>query len=272
MNNLSVRWHPGGWRDTEFDWDRTDRNHFNLITHRKWRQPPDFRWFTGDEDPTFDSRPSNELMYIRGVGNLQPEQRDSYGPYATYNADVVDSILICAVRAAYERLIEQLAFSFEVSVVDAFDFVVRDEIDEADPSAYRHHIHRVVAWSLEDAAELQARRERDAVAAQDKRDRAAFADMTATYGFTLETFVAALARASSKKPTGPAPSGEHINRNAAKDLRNAGFSIDAGGVRRLLQLVERYSPETLPEVLRPAQVSSVAPLPNNTGRPHGNED
>jgi hypothetical protein len=145
MNNLSVRWHPGGWRLTDFDWHRTDHNRFNLITHRTWREPPDFHWFVGDEDPTFDGRPSNELMYIRGVGNLQPEPRDSYGPYATYNSDVVDSILICAVRSAYEGLIRHLEYCFEVDVVDAFDFATRDEIDEADPSPYRSEIHRVVA-------------------------------------------------------------------------------------------------------------------------------
>ncbi|WP_146214394.1 hypothetical protein [Rhizobium sp. 11515TR] len=253
MNNLSVRWHPAGWRDTEFDWHRTDHGYFNLITHRKWSQPPDFHWFTGDEDPTFDSRPSNELMYIRGVGNLRPEPRGNYGPYAIYNTDVVDSILICAVRAAYEGLVKQLAHSFEVTVIDAFDFKVRDEVDDVDPPRYRREIHRVVAWSIEDAAELKARRERDEAAAQNERDRAEFAGVTETYGFTLEMFVAVLLHASSKKPSGPIPSREHINRNAARNLRNAGFSIDAGGVRRVRQLIERYSPKALPESLSPEE-------------------
>jgi hypothetical protein len=271
MNNLSVRWYPGGWRDTEFDWHRTDHSYFNLITHRKWRQPPDFHWFTGDEDPTFDSRPSNELMYIRGVGNLRPEPRDSYGPYAIYNADVVDSILICAVRAAHEGLHEQLAHSFEVTAVDVFDFKVRDEVDDADPSPYRSELHRVVAWSIEDAAELKTRREGDAAAAQDKRDRAEFAGVTKTYGFSVEMFVAALLHASSKKPSGPIPSREHINRNTAKDLRNAGFSIDAGGVRRVRQLIERYSPKALPESLRPEETPPAAPLLSNVFRLHENE-
>jgi len=105
MRNLSVRWHPKDWRNAIFDWHRTDHNHFNLITHRKWTEPPDFHWFEGDEEPTFDSRPSNELVYLRGVGNLRPEPCDTYGPYATFNDDVVASILICAVRAAYERSI-----------------------------------------------------------------------------------------------------------------------------------------------------------------------
>jgi hypothetical protein len=261
MNNLSVRWHPGGWKLTDFDWHRTDHHYSNLITHRKWREPPDFHWFVGDEDPTFDSRPSNELMYIRGVGNLRPEPRDSYGPYSTYNADVVDSILICAVRSAYEGLIRQVECSFEVTVVDAFDFVTREEVDEADLSPYRSSIRRVIAWSLEDAAELRARRERDAAAEQDRSDRAEFANVIETYGFTPEALVAALLRASSKKLTGPAPSSEHTNRNAAKDLRNAGFKVDAKDVRRIRQFIERYNPEMLPEQLRPLSVEVPAPLP-----------
>ena len=265
MNNLSVRWHPGGWKLTDFDWHRTDHHYSNLITHRKWCEPPDFHWFVGLEDPTFDSRPSNEVMYIRGVGNLRPEPRESYGPYATYNADVVDSILICAVRSAYEGLIRQLQHSFEVDVVDAFDFVTQEEVDEADASPYRSSIRRVIAWSLEDAAELGARRERDAATERDKRDRAELANIAVSHGFSFEVLVAAVLRASSRKRAGPAPSGEHVDRNAAKHLRDAGFKVDAGDVRRIRQLIERYNPENLPEELRLASLApSAAPLsPNN---------
>jgi hypothetical protein len=275
MNNLSVRWHPGGWKLTDFDWHRTDHHYSNLITHRKWREPPDFHWFVGDEDPTFDSRPSNELMYIRGVGNLRPEPRDSYGPYATYNADVVDSVLICAVRSAYEGVIRQLEYSFAVDVVDAFDFVTRNEVDQTDPSPYQSPIRRVVAWSLEDAAELRARRERDAAVEQDKQDRAELANVTATHGFALEALVAALLRASSKRPSGLAPSGAHVNRDAAKSLRGAGFKVDAGNVRRIRQLIERYNPEILPEALRSASLAqppSAPTLPDNVVPLRGNED
>jgi hypothetical protein len=100
MNNLSVRWHPGGWRHSDIDWGRAGQHLPNLITHRKWNQPTDFRWFVGDEQPTFDARPTNELMYVRGVGNLEPNPDIQYGPYAQYNHDVVDSVLVCAVRSA----------------------------------------------------------------------------------------------------------------------------------------------------------------------------
>jgi hypothetical protein len=239
MNNLSVRWHPGGWRDTAHDWSNRDHDFGNLITRRKWRQPPDFHWFSGDEEPTFNSRASNELMYIRGVGNLCPEPRE-YGPF-TYNRDVVHSILICAVRNAYERLIEQLQRSFEVKVLDGFDFEVRDEIDETDIGLRPYPIHRVVGWSLEDAEELQARRERLRATEEEQRDRAELANVAQTYGFTLEAFAAAVAYAASKKPTGPSPTAETINRNAAKHLRIAGFQIDAGKIRRIRELLERYN-------------------------------
>ena len=251
MNNLSVCWHPGGWKHSYFDWNGAGQNHFNLISQRKWPQPPDFRWFVGNEPSTFDSRASNELMYIRGVGNLRPEPHENYGPYATYNADVVDSILICAVRSAYEGLIERLKYSFEVDVVDAFDFLIRDETDVDAPHSDQFPIHRVVAWSLEDAGELRIRREQEAAAKQEREDRVELANIALTYGFTLEVFVDALIRASSTGSTGSEPSDEVANRKAAKDLRSSGFNVNAGHVRHVRQLIERYNPKTLPEALRP---------------------
>ncbi|RWH79135.1 MAG: hypothetical protein EOQ86_14610 [Mesorhizobium sp.] len=265
MNNLSVRWHPAGWRDSEFDWRRPDHHYSNLITHRKWQQPPDFHWFVGDEQPTFDSRPSNELMYVRGVGNLRPAPREEYGPYASYNRDIVDSILICAVRSAYETLLSQLEYSFDVTLIHAFDFVTRDEGDENDPWSARYPIRRVISWTIEDAVDLYARRDQEASLAKEHADRAKLENVATAYGFTLETFVGALLRASSVKRTGPAPSGEHLNRNAAKELRNAGFKIHAGEVRDIRELIERHRIEVLPEFLRP-EVSEAPIPPNNIVR------
>ena len=149
-NNLSVRWHPGGWSESESDWSRGYSS--NLIARRRWRERPDFRQFTGDEEPHFNRRPTNELMYIRGVGNLETEPRSDYGPYATFNRDVVDSILVCAVRSAYESLIEQLKHSFAVTVMDGFDFVTREEMVDIDPFSHRTATRRVVSWSLENAS------------------------------------------------------------------------------------------------------------------------
>jgi hypothetical protein len=108
-----------------------------------------------------------------------------------------------------------------------------------------------------------------------KHDRAELANVPATHGFALEAFVAAFLRASSKKSSGPAPSGEHVNRDAAKGLRGAGLKVDAGDVRRIRQLIERYNPEILPEELRPAPLALppvALSLSNNVVRLRGSED
>lgn len=249
MNNLSVCWHPGGWKHSQFSWDGVNQNYSNLITQRRWLQSPDFRYFEGDEPPTFEGRASNELMYIRGVGNLRPNPRESYGPYAKYNADVLDSILICAVRSAYEELIDRLKFNFEVEVGDAFDFEVREEI-AADSSQFP--IHRVTAWSLEDAGELRARREQEAIALQEQKDQSEFAEIARTYRITPEAFVEILLRFSRPQLTAPRSSDESVNRRVAKEMRSSGFNVDIGNVRRIRQLIERCKPEILPEALRPA--------------------
>lgn len=255
MNNLTVRWHPGGWRDSEFNRGSGASAYSNLVPSRRWKEPPDFQWFTGDEDPDFDSRPSNELMFIRGVGNLCPEPVEAYGPYATFNGDVVDSILICAVRTAYEALIVQLANNFEVTVLDAFDFVTRDKSDSSDDGPFRSPIHRVIAWELEDAATLKARREREQADRRLKEDLATLDRMEERTGLTPESFVNSLVEAGRRKRTGPAPNAENINRNAAKSLRAAGHNLDAGQVRHLRQLIELYRPNLLPDELRPAPKS-----------------
>jgi hypothetical protein len=267
MNNLSVRWHPAGYRHTYtyIDLSVNHESSPNLIENRKWQHPPDFRWFTGDEEPTFDSRASNELMFLRGVGNLKPSPSEAYGPYATYNRDVVDSILICAVRAAYEGLIRQLELSFQVAVVDAFDFEIRKEADQRSGLS-GSSIERVVSWSLEDAAELKLSQEREAQAKREAQERSELANVRSTYGFEIDVLIEAVHRASKKKDTGPAPTGEHANRNAAKELRAAGFRIDAGQVRRLRQLVERYAAEKLPEGLRPSPPAEPSTPPSNVVR------
>jgi len=262
MNNLSVRWYPGGWRQTEFDWDRATYSRVNLIQQRKWIRPPDFHWFTGDEDPYFDSRPSNELMYIRGVGNLRPQPRGEYGPYATHNSDVVDSILVCAVRSAYEALARELAFSFEVEVIDAFDFVILDEIDESD-RMFSSTTHRVIGWSLEDAAQLKLRRDREKTEKQEKQDRSEFDNIAAVHGFAIEQFVQALVAASAKQASRQVLDDEKINRDAAKLLRNNGFSVHAGVVRRIRELLGRYSPQNLPEMLQPTPTEPPPLLSSN---------
>jgi hypothetical protein len=249
MNNLSVCWHPGGWSESSFDWRNTGE-HRNLIECRKWAEPPDFWWFVGDEEPTFQGRATNELMYIRGVGNLDPEPREQYGPYATYNDDVVDSILICAVRSAYERLVTRLEESFDVVVMDAFDFVTRDESRDRDPKLNDWPTKRVIGWSLEDAAQLRDRRALAEQAEKEQRERGDLEAVSSSHGCSIEQIIEALVRAYSSRPRGRIVSDENANRDAAKSLRATGAQIDTGDIRRIRELMERYRAETIPATLR----------------------
>jgi hypothetical protein len=77
-DNLSVVWHPSGWKQPQHDWSNVDEGS-NVIAIRKEQNPSDFIWFQGDEKQYGQSRASNELMYIRGVGSLNPTPRDEYG-------------------------------------------------------------------------------------------------------------------------------------------------------------------------------------------------
>lgn len=145
--NLTVRWYPAGWyhscpRVPTPGGARVT----SVLDTTEFEQPTDFTWFTGDEEASFAGRPSNELMYLRGVGNLRPAPRSEYSQYVTHNRDVVDAILICAVRAAYEHLISSLKQSFDIVVIDRFEFELRDEKPlEGDLGL---PVHRVVSWSI----------------------------------------------------------------------------------------------------------------------------
>jgi hypothetical protein len=249
MNNLSVCWHPGGWHESVMDW-RRGGDHRNLIEGRRWPEPPDFSWFMGDEEPTFQGRATNELLYVRGVGSLDPKPREHYGAYATFNHDVVDSILLCAVRCAYERLVRQLEENFEVTVLDAFEFVTREERKENDSREPDWPIQRVVDWSLEDAAQLRARHERAEQEERERKERHELETIEPTYGCSMEAILDALVRACSARSRGSPVSQENINRDASKALRANGAKIDAGEMRRVRQLIERYRPEILPAVLQ----------------------
>jgi hypothetical protein len=250
MNNLSVRWYPAGYHRSYIAFDVSGSEWTNVVARRKWDCRPDFMYFTGDEEASFQGRATNELMYVRGVGSLRPDPYE-YGSHVMYNRDVVDGILICAVRSAYETLIQQLELSFEVDVLDAFDFVIREESDPEDPFTERFPNRRVVDWSLQGAAELERAREAEAELRRRAAEEAELASVEEKFGCSLEKLIRALERASTSPGVESATGSEEANRRAAKDLRAAGFKIDAGQVRRIRQLIESHRIDLLPERLRP---------------------
>lgn len=200
-DNLSVLWYPTGWQES---WNAERR-----------RQLCDFLFFE-DEGRQFE-RPRNELMFIHGVGNLRPKQgTENYGPYTRYNKPVVDGILICAVRAAYELLISHLEQNFEVTVRTVFEF--------------EENSRQVIGWSLEDPEVLQHR-----------KDQQELDVIETTFGFTVELFdeqtrLASLPRQGSEEE----PSFYSVNQKLAKNLTKIGKKITPSQVERLRNLINRY--------------------------------
>ncbi len=248
-HNLVVRWYPLGWLSAPMNFSRDTTDWSNKIDHRRWKSRPDFIFFEGDEEITWDRRPSNELMYIRGVGNLWPEPREDWGSYVGYNRDVADSIMICAVRASYERLLEQLSYSFDVEAKNAFDFTVREEQRSDVGTPWPFPVRRVTGWTLENARELELRLAYQAEQRREAAEKAALVGLQAAHGCSVEELIQSLERASAQKGTGPTPNAESVNRNAAKFLRSAGCRIDAGDVRRFRDLLQRHRPDVLPQTL-----------------------
>jgi hypothetical protein len=103
-HNFSVSWYPAGWRSRARRQAGTD-----LL---------DFTWFERYPRP-FWGRPWNELLFIRNVGHYR-SGRGRVAHAELTNFDIVDSLTICAIRAAFNRLIQQLRQSFEVTLLDDF--------------------------------------------------------------------------------------------------------------------------------------------------------
>lgn len=68
------------------------------------------------------------------------------------------------------------------------------------------------------------------------------------------------------RPLGRAVSSESINRDVGKSLRAGGAKIDAGDIRRVRELIERYRPEILPAALR----EQAARIPEDASRRESN--
>jgi len=146
--DLSVRWYPSGWSTSMVSLELSDRSSLNGLDRRKFQHPIDFHWFRGDEESSFNIRPSNELLFLRGVGNLDPAPVETRNGDAIYNKDVWDSILICAVRAAYEGLVERLRTNFQIDVLSEFEFETQDEDSDGVATDGFDKVRRVTRWEL----------------------------------------------------------------------------------------------------------------------------
>jgi hypothetical protein len=63
--------------------------------------------------------------------------------------DVIDAMLICAVRATYEHLIQSLTHCFEVTARQQFRFGLKKEDEQFSKETGWQSFPRVIGWSLE---------------------------------------------------------------------------------------------------------------------------
>lgn len=149
-DNLTVRWYPKGYHSAGYDFGDSATQYGCSLQNRRFRDPPDYRFFVEGQQYAAQ-RPSHEIMFIRGVGRLRPEERE-YGPYVACNQEVVHELLICATRALFNQLISGLRESFDVTVLNDFEFDLIEEPQESSGGpSYSHSFVR--GWRLINVAQ-----------------------------------------------------------------------------------------------------------------------
>jgi|UniRef100_B0T6V4 hypothetical protein len=147
-DNLSVRWYPSGFLERRLRPRERDEDPLNKLDGCDLPDPPDFVWFQGDEEGLKGTRPSNELMFIRGVGRLHIlASHETLG--SRYGANAVNELLICAVRASFNGLIDALRRTHEVTLRHDFRFEAEtvDTLDQTLPLAKTRE--RLCKWRLD---------------------------------------------------------------------------------------------------------------------------
>jgi hypothetical protein len=213
-DNLKAEWFPRGWDPYEGAFGKPE--------------PTDFRhWYRQDHRRVaFDSRPSNELMFLRGAGRAL-RTLETEPPYG-HPLRILDHVFISACWHAVQRLKSRLERHFEVRMV-ADAFVEWDEPDFDDWSDMRPP--RLVSLVIENPEKRNARAERLEIE-----------DMEIQLGFSVNAFLAAVAECQGRKATGPAPSAHTIVARVTKRLKAEGFGATPTKVERAYMLLRKHRP------------------------------
>lgn len=153
--NLSVWWYPAGYRDAIPVWgDRENAEYSGDLRRMKFREPPDFRHYVKGHLYA-NYRPDHELMFIRDVGRIRPDIRPR-SANGLGNVEVLDELVICAVRAALDHFVRGLRRIYDVTLLDELVFVLEKRSRETYGSMYT--MDYVTAWRIEDRYDPMAAR------------------------------------------------------------------------------------------------------------------
>jgi hypothetical protein len=242
-DNLVVEWRPTG-----MEYDR-------LTPECDW-----LRWRAErNRGVAFDSRPSNELLFLHEV---RPAMRRFPGMY-DFKWDkperiMIDAILLQATAAMVGELKDRLKCSFEVNMVtDIFT-----EWEEVECASWPRGKEEVLAsWKIEN---IEERKRRQQLADLERVQK--------EFPVSLEEFVTTLVDAGVRR-SGPPPTRDTKSEKATKALKKAGYSITLGQVQQYRALLEKYRPELFPAP--PPETAAADPSGANVvtfKRPNGADD
>jgi hypothetical protein len=175
-------------------------------------------------------RPSNELMFIRGVRGLNPNPKPDQ-QYGTQHDPLVDAHLLACLGAAVSSLENRLKISFEVRWESKL--VLDWEPDSADAWGHGPDGHPLLGWHIEDVVGRSHREEQselEALLAPTQRDAAGFVALLLELqpDLTLDRLRTETTRVRLQKK-----------------LRERGITITPAPLARLVKLLEDQHAELL---------------------------
>jgi hypothetical protein len=84
-------------------------------------------------------------MYVKSVSHLHLERRWDLTWHHPEYVGVIDELLVCLLRACFDRLIEAIRVHCDVRLVNDFEFDLKLDEEGRDPFFAEH---RVVSWRL----------------------------------------------------------------------------------------------------------------------------
>lgn len=139
-DNLILRWAPRDFRYAIPQFNSTGQS---LTDRFRFNSSPDYLDFEDSDALYANQRPERELMFIRGVGNLNLRYRDN--PRRT----AIDEALIGAVVGAVATLQQSLAHMFDIQPLGWFELELEpapvDEVIGRSISSY------ITGWNLKRA-------------------------------------------------------------------------------------------------------------------------
>jgi hypothetical protein len=230
-HNLIVEWCPSGMESGRItpkcDWVR-----WRAERHRR------VNW---------DSRPTNELLFIHGVGHDAEQFTGGYvydPKFDDPDRAMIGSILLQTAAAMVQELKYRLEHSFKVRMVTDI-FMEWEEIDAEHWPSGKAEVLR--SWTIENVDERNKKLELGEIEQNKKLELQEIEKFPDEYGCPLEVFVKALIEPDAKKATGPTPSRHMKHDRLSRQLKKAGYSKTTPSVVQHYQaLLQRHRPELFP--------------------------